>query len=338
MKETFGIILLFCFSILSCSKTTVSSDAKNDISRFGLNGKVKFVESELFNLIPKNDKFIIGEKINAISFDRNSQMEFDQRGYLTSTKEFLANNDLSFEIKYNYDTIHRLIRRQEIDHYGKGSFYIYEFTYNAQDSIIEGVISNDNFKRIHKMERDNESRIVRKEIIQLDSILGTYIYTYDQNGNMVGENDYRKRDIPEELIKRTFDDNNLLKKEEFIKYLGNDTLYSQNLFFYNKNGNLIKTKMQVENDSIYTEVTNKYFDNGKIMESHSIPSGNKNPLIITQKFNENGNGIEYSRKSKDVNEIWTFKYKYDSKKNWVEKSIFKNNKPLRIVKRKIQYY
>ncbi len=338
MKDTFGIILLFYFSTLSCSKPTVSSDVKNDISHFGLNGKVKLVESEVFNLIPKNDTFIIGEKINAVSFDRNSQMEFDQQGYLTSTKEFLANNALSFEIKYKYDTIHRLIKRQEIDHYGKGSFYIYEFTYNAQDSIIEGVISNDDFKRIHKMERDNESRIIRKEIIQSDSILGTYTYTYDQNGNMVGQNDYRKRDIPEELIKRTFDDNNLLQKEEIIEYLDNDTLSSQNLFFYNKNGNLIKTKMQVENDTIYTEVTNKYFDNGKIRESQSITRGNKNPLSITQKFDENGNETEYSRKSKDVNEIWTFKYKYDSKKNWIEKSIFKNNKPLRIVKRKIQYF
>ena len=122
MKETCGFILLICFSILSCSKPIVSSDAKNDISQYGLNGKVRLVESELFNLIPQNDTFIIGEKINAISFDRNSQMEFDQKGYLTSNKEFLANSELSFEIRYTYDANHRLIRRQEIDHYGKGSF------------------------------------------------------------------------------------------------------------------------------------------------------------------------------------------------------------------------
>jgi YD repeat-containing protein len=340
MKETFGTILLICFLILSCSKPTVSADAKNDISQYGLNGKVKIVESKLFNLIPQNDTFIIGEKINAISFDRNSQMEFDQRGYLTSNKEFLANNELSFEIKYTYDANHRLIRRQEIDHYGKGSFYIYDFTYNAQDSLIKGVISNDDFKRIHKMERDNENRIIRKQIIQSDSILGTYTYTYDQNGNMVEEKDYRKSDIPEELINRTFDENNILQKEEIITYLGKDTLTSQNLFYYNKTGDLIKTKMKVENDSIYTEVINKYYDNGNLRETQNIPTGNKNSHIITQRYNKNGDGIEYSRKTKDgeISDIWIFNYKYDSNKNWVEKSIFKNNKPLRIVKRKIKYY
>ena len=340
MKEKFGTLLLICCLILSCSKPTVSADAKNDISQYGLNGKIKIVESELFNLIPQNDTFIIGEKINAIAFDRNSQMEFDQRGYLTSNKEFLANNELSFEIKYTYDAKHRLIKRQEIDHYGKGSFYIYDFTFNEQDSIIEGVISNDDFKRIHKMERDNENRIIRKQIIQSDSILGTYTYTYDQKGNMVEENDYRKSDIPEEMIKRTFDENNILQKEEIIIYLGNDTLTSQNLFYYNKNGDLIKTKKKVENDSIYTEVINKYFDNGNLRETKSIPAGNKNPVIITQKYNKNGNGIEYSRKTNDgdIIDIWIFNYKYDSNKNWVEKSIFKNNEPLRIVKRKIKYY
>ena len=157
---------------------------------------------------------------------------------------------------------------------------------------------------------------------------------------MVEENDYRKSDIPEELINRTFDENNILQKEEIITYLGNDTLTSQNLFYYNKNGDLIKTQMKVENDSIYTEVINKYFDNGNLRETQSIPAGNKNPLIITQKYNKNGDGIEYSRKTKDgeINDIWIFNYKYDSNKNWVEKSIFKNNEPLRIVKRKIQYY
>lgn len=340
MKKTFGILIIICYSIFSCSKPTFSSDKKNDISEYGLKGNVKSVESELFNLIPEKDTFRIGEKINGISFDRNSQLQFNHLGNLTSTKEFLADGKLSFEIEYIYDNKHRLIRRNGTDHYGKGSIYNYEFTYNEKDSIIEGVIIKDDFKRIHKMKRDNKSRIVKKEIIQSDSILGTYTYVYDQNGNLIRENDFKKNNILEESIERTFDKNNLLQKEKITKYIGIDTITYQNLFFYNKNMDLIKSKMEMENDSIFTEINNKYFENGNLKESQHVPRGSNHFVTMTQKFNENGNVIENSRKSNDetTNDFWAFKYKYDSNNNWVEKIEFKNNQPLRIVKRTIEYY
>lgn len=340
MKKTFGILIIICLSIFSCSKPTFSSDKKNDISEYGLKGNVKSLKSELYNLIPEKDTFRIGEKINGISFDRNSQLEFNHRGNLTSTKEFLADGKISFEIEYIYDKRHRLISKNGINHYGKGSIYNYEFSYNEQDSIIEGVILKDNFKRIHKMKRDNKSRIVKKEIIQSDSILGTYIYVYDQKGNLMQENDFKKKNILEESIERTFDINNLLQKEKITKYIGTDTITYQNLFFYNKNMDLIKSKMHIENDSIFTEINNKYFENGTLKESQQIPRGSNPFVTTTQKLNENGNLIEYSRKSNDetINDFWTFKFKYDHNNNWIEKIEFKNNQPLRIVKRTIEYY
>jgi len=70
MKTPFTVLPIICFLIFSCSKSTTSTNLKNDVSDYGFNGKVKSVKSEVFNLIPEKDTFRIGEKINGISFDQ----------------------------------------------------------------------------------------------------------------------------------------------------------------------------------------------------------------------------------------------------------------------------
>ena len=95
MKKAIVILITFCLSVYSCSKSVNSSDRKNHISEYGFKGKVKSVKSELFNLIPENDTFRIGEKINGISIDRNELLEFNKTGNLILSKEFLANGKVS---------------------------------------------------------------------------------------------------------------------------------------------------------------------------------------------------------------------------------------------------
>ena len=93
-------ILTILTFLLSCSKTYVQ---KNDLERRSLNGQVKQIKSELYQLIPEKDTFKIGERINGISFDRNSLMEFNEDGNLISSKEFLTNGTISSEEIFTYD-------------------------------------------------------------------------------------------------------------------------------------------------------------------------------------------------------------------------------------------
>ena len=108
MKKTFGILFTICLLLFSCSKSTVNSERKSDLSNYDFNGKIKSVKSELFNLIVEKDTFRIGEKINSLAFDRNSLLEFNKLGNLTSIKEFLYNGKIIKEdiyilmIKTNY--------------------------------------------------------------------------------------------------------------------------------------------------------------------------------------------------------------------------------------------
>lgn len=339
MKKTFGIALITCLSIFACSKSNINSDWKNDVSNYGFNGNVKSVKSELFDLIAEKDTFRIGEKINSLSFDRNSLLEFNELGNLTSSKEFYSNGKISDEVVYTYDEQNRLIKRKEIDNYGKGSFYDNEFKYNSKDSISEWIISNDDFKRFHKIKRDNKNRPVKQTIIQNDTVFGVFSVVYDQD-KIIAENEYKYDNKPVRLLTRKFNEQNLKEKEEVTEYKTWDTLNYENHYFYNSKQELILEKRFIENDTLYEEIKNTYHPNGKLKESISTPKGSSYFVITSQKFNEKGHLIKHSRIPNDEKEkeIWEYQYKYDSKGNWIEKINYKDKIPLRIVKREIEYY
>lgn len=340
MKTTFRILTIICFSLFSCSKSTTSTTIKNDVSYYGFNGKVKSVKSEIFKLIPEKDTFKIGEKINGVSFEQNSFMEFNHLGDLITFKEFFADGKVSNEIFCDYDNNNRIIKRKEIDHFGEGTVTDYEFNYNSQDSITQIMLSSNDFQRIYKIERDEKNRPIKSELIQNDTIFSTFMLNYDENNNAVTENEFRDQNIPVKLIERIFNKENLKVKELIFAYNTWDTLKYENRFIYDPKKKLVLEKYNIENDSIFTEVKNMYHNNGKLKKSITTPKGSTHFSIITQKFNENGDLIEYTTEPNDdePKQVSKYNFKYDAKNNWIEKIEFKDNKPLRIVKRTIEYY
>ncbi|NJY64284.1 hypothetical protein HC174_16195 [Salinimicrobium sp. CDJ15-81-2] len=327
------------FWTLGCLSGQTLTTANNDRTEMNLKGEVKSVESELYNLIPEKDTFRLGEKINGLSIDRNSLVEFNERGQLTSSKEFLSNGDVREETIYTYDKSDRLIHRKEIDNYGRGSFYDYNFSYNSVDSITKVVISNLDFKRIHQITRDEKNRITENKIIQSDTVIAIYTRRYDKNGNIIEENEYRKENVPVKIISRTFDQKNLKQTEQITKYNKWDTLSYEIKFTYDSNQNLMEEK-EYDSDTVFIKTTNSYFEGGQLKETRTIPMGSFNSIIITQKFNKKGDLVEHSREPRDGTDknIWTYKYNYDSNGNWIKKIEYKNETPLRMVKRSIEYY
>ncbi|UOB18670.1 hypothetical protein [Abyssalbus ytuae] len=340
MKKAIVILITICLSAHSCSKSKNSSERKNHISEYGFNGNVKSVKSELFNLIPEKDTFKIGEKINGISIDRNELLEFNKTGNLTSSKEFLANGKVSDEIINTYDKNNKLTRRKVIDNYGKGDTIDYQYSYNSSDSLEQIIVLGKNFQRIHKIERDKKIRPIKNLIIQNDTILTTYAVEYDQNNNVITENEYKSKNDPVRLLKREFNEQKLKEKEQVIEYNTWDTINYENQYFYDSKQKLVLGKMFIENDSSYEEIKNSYHPNGELKESISTPMGSEYFVITSQKLDDKGHLIEHSRLPNDTKEkeIWEYKYKYDSEGNWIEKINYKNKVPLQIVKRKIEYY
>ena len=57
-------------------------------------------------------------------------------------------------------------------------------------------------------------------------------------------------------------------------------------------------------------------------------------------YNDNGNRIEEKNYDEDgelVNE-YSYEYKFDDEENWIQKTIFKDDKPTFIIEREIKYY
>jgi len=340
MKKTFGILSTICFLLFSCSKSTVNSDRKSDLSNYGFNGKVKSVKSELYNLIIEKDTFKIGEKINSLAFDRNSLLEFNKLGNLTSIKEFLYNGKVIKQDIYTYDKNDLLIKRKEIDNYGKRSFLDFKFNYDSKDSLTSVIISSDGFKRILKIERDSNNRPIKRETIQNDTVQLIYSVKYDQNDNLISESQFRHKKVPVKLIERSFNSKNLKEKEKIIEYRTWDTIRIENEYLYDINNKLIVEKFNIENDSTFDETKNIYHKNGKKKESITVMRENEFAITERNLYNENGDLTQKTVKTNDgeTNGVWSYGFKYDSENNWIEKIEFKNNKPLRIVKRTIEYY
>jgi len=339
MKKTFRTLSIICFSIISCSVSTNSSDKKNDLNKYGFNGKVKSVKSELFNLISEKDTFKIGNKENGIGIDKNLVLEFNQLGNLTLSKEFLANGDIRKETSYTYDKRDRLLDLREIDHYGKGSVLEYNYSYNSQDSITQLVIRKNDFKRTYKIERDEDNRPIKREIIQNDTI-STYNARYDSNNNLISESEFDYENKPIRLVERSFNSQNLKEREKITQYSDWDTIEAENKYFYNKNNKKIVEQFNIENDSTFDETKYKYHKNGKLKESTTVIGDDEFILVEKNQYNENGDLTEKIVKTSDgeTNDVWSYDFKYDSENNWIEKIEFKNDKPLRILKRTIDYY
>ena len=228
MKKVFGILFTICLWLFSCSKKADDTDHKSDLSNYHFNGKIKSVKSELFNLIIEKDTFKIGEKINSLAFDRNSLLEFNELGNLTSVKEFLYNGKVIKEDIYTYDKNDLLIKRKEIDNYGKGSFLDFEFKYDSKDSLTSVLISSDGCKRTLKIERDSNNRPIERKTIQNDKVQLTYIVKYDKNDNLISEIQFRHKNAPVKLIERSFNSQNLKEKEKIIEYNNENLCTSYN--------------------------------------------------------------------------------------------------------------
>jgi phage antirepressor YoqD-like protein len=340
MKASLELGLIFCLSLLSCSGSINHSDNKNDLTRYGFNGKVKSVRAKPFDLIVEKDTFKIGNEINSASFNRNSLFEFNELGNLTSKKEFLYTGKVINEEIYTYNKSGLLIKRKEINNYGRGSYNDNVFVYDSKDSIVEWTISNDSFKRVYKFYRDNRHRPIKKEAVENDSIVTSFSVEYDNFNNVITENQYKSGNNPVKLLTRKFNSKNLKIREKIIEYGTWDTLNYENVFIYDDKQNLMMEKSTIENDSTYDEIKYDYHNNGELKEIKTTPKGADYFVITTQKFNEYGDLTEHSYlpSNDKPREIWIYNYKYDSHNNWIEKTEFKDGKPLRIIKRTIDYY
>jgi len=334
MKKTFGILIIICLSLSSCSKSTSALIENNDVLDYGLNGQVKSIETNLYSFDVVNDSVIIGQGMNNFDFDRYSFKEFNKEGFLTFEKTYES------ELNYYYDSQNRLTKLTEKYNNEDSPSVSYQYAYNKKDSLTKIIYKNDAFEKIMEIERDENNRGIKRTDYVNDTIQMSFKIEYDESGNIRKENKYLKKSNPSKLILRTFNAQNLILTENITEFRSYDTLSYKNIYSYNDDSKVIKIKNNFIDETDYTEVIKKYDTDGNLIEEQWVPKGSSYFVVTTQKFDKYGNTIEFSRMPNDDTEsdVWISKYKFDEKENWIEKQKFKNDKPVVFVKRRIVYY
>lgn len=335
------LIPLIIFSIIvSCANPKIDkAKLKNDLQIRGLKGKIKSIRAEIFEYKKNADSFEVGEKVNSYSAtDRDELLEFNGIGNLIKRTEFYSNGKISNQTEYYYNSKNQTLKIIETDNYGKGSQSIQENVYDKNDSIKKFIYSSGDFKRISIVERDGNNRLSKRRDMVKDTVQMTFNYKYDSAGNLIVENAFIKDSIPSKLISRIYE-NRLLTTELTETYGRWDTLQEKSIYEYDDKSRIKLIKENYVNDNNFTLIENFYDENDNLIKYKIEPIGAERYSILIQKWDEFGNQIEYSRTDGQTGnkEIWISKYEFDEYDNWILKTHFKNEKPLYIVKRKINY-
>ncbi len=332
MNKVFEILIVF-LSIYSCSTPKSHLNDRNLIPSHGLNANVKSIETTLSSFEILNDSIVLGQRIDNFDFDSYSLKKFNQQGLIIYEATYES------VLKFYYDSLNKLVKLTKKLKNEELPSVIYIYEYDKQDSLIKVIYKNKNFERKMFFDRDNNNRTVKRTDYVNDTIQLILVVKYNNLGNIIEENTYLNKSQPLKLIKRNYDGNLLITEniQEFSPY---DTLVYKNIYKYNNNLKVVEIKSNYVSKSDYTEIIKNYDSKGKLIMEQWIPIGSSYFVTETQRFDEYGNTIKFIRKSNDdsVNDVWISKYKFDKKGNWIEKQKFKNNKPVVIVTRKIEYY
>lgn len=235
----------------------------------------------------------------------------------------------SYEEKlYFYDNRNRL-KKLIID-----SSNIYEYEYTEFDSIK--IVKNKNDKKtIISYLYYNKSNYPIKRI---DSMDGKNVMTinkkYNSNNKLIKMESYFPESNYKEIILKNYDSNGKLKNEEIQR--GSEPT-KNNIYEYEKN--LIIVKEDFVDNSNYTEVK-KYYNSEKTLIKNIVePIGATRYMILIQEFDKFGNLKKHLQldENNDTIGIWSYKYKYDSNKNWIIKTSIHNDSISGSIKREIKY-
>lgn len=139
------------------------------------------------------------------------------------------------------------------------------------------------------------------------------LYKYDKNGDYIEIISYKDEEdtIPTKEIFIRDNKGNIIESKKY-SYFGD----SRTIYKYDDKGNLIKDEYFFQEDTISTGNLYKYNIENDIIEKIHFDNQTKTKYIALK-----------------------FKYKYDSKGNWIKRTDYKEDGSIEnIIKRKIKYY
>ena len=161
---------------------------------------------------------------------------------------------------------------------------------------------------------------------------------YNDNGNRIEDNKYDKDGELTNKWKGKYDVNENLIEGKY--YDEDGELSFKWKFKYDDNGNLIESNGYDKDGELTSKYKSKYDVNGNLIESIRYDEDGELRIKLKFKYDDNGNQIEEKNYDEDgeLENKYIYEYKFDDKENWIQKTIFKDDKPTFIIEREIKYY
>jgi hypothetical protein len=189
------------------------------------------------------------------------------------------------------------------------------------------------------------------------------VIQFNELGNQVAQSVFDARGSLKEKSTYAYDEN--LFKTEYILGKPDGGIDYKSTFRYDENGNMVEEVATYPDGSLYYKATFAYDDKGNQVEytlfnmmgepikritfvygdaSKPVEENVFKPDGALQykyryRYDEQGNIIEHSSYEPDntLRGTLTYKYEYDNQGNWTRKTTYKNQKPIEIVERVIEY-
>lgn len=302
--KTVRLFLLGTLTIAGCTRM----DVDNDWKQSQLKGAVKSYFEVSYHAETKFGEVTKGRPGRESFLENDTEIIFDKKGHKTKEKVYFSDGTLSGQSTFKYDKNEKLIEHY-ISGYGKDTF-----------------------------EYDMNGNMVRETtfILGQDSLSELKLSKYDDHGLRTSLIGYKADGNLDFKIK--YDYNKKGNKAQESYYDSKSNLYEDRFYDYDSDGNIIKERRVNFKPKSFFETRYKYDDHNNIIEELITSSGGLNSTH-TYDYDENGNKIKQTNVVSDgLRWESTWKYKYDSYGNWVEKIAFEEGEAKFLLERTIKYY
>jgi hypothetical protein len=311
---------------------------------FNTNGKIKSIDQTKYMLRSKSGKLKKGKIIGAIGNDSNFQLKFDEAENLVYQIKFTPLGKIVTSYAYQYDESNHLIEIKGYDSQEE-CISLNKYTYDELGHLIDEEFITLNTYRKHTHSYDVSGNSIETHYTELhgypfimflldEFVSGeakgeddTYlmaIKSYDIQGNLIQELTYHSNSekIIGALLETYTCEYNLsgyLSKEfKKIDPIREAKLAIELSHYYDNKGLKTGTNLRFDFGGMKVFINTKLIRdvNGTILEIIENQNTSLNKKII--KYNE--------------------KFEYDSYSNISKIYFFKNDKPKRVIERKIEYY
>lgn len=284
---------------------------------YNLNGIIKSISTNSYLAKQTSNGLVKVKKGWEDSFERDELIEFNENGTIK---------------KITYRGINSKVERVDKNEYS-GDQLIKSFTkyQKVKHSYDEAG------RRASTKGYDRTPNVITSLNIDetTDKVKFTIKYKYGEDNKLKQKTEFDSKGNVTTITTFTYNSFGLLTKEESVSGGYRDWY----VYEYDNSGHVINKKWYDSDEGLLENESNEYINNQLVSSIWENYSEGEMEGKITCKY-ENGNEIEIVEFDiiDNTKITWTYKYKYDSHNNWIEKEAFTYKNEYYVTHRVIEYY